>query len=60
MRNKDQLVALNVKIPKKFKDMMYKYVDSGLHKDISELTRDAIREKIKRDAPDFYLKMLQE
>ena len=52
--NKEKLTALNVKVPQNLKELMRKYVALDAHKDISELTRDALREKIKRDAPELY------
>jgi len=33
---------------------MKEYIDLDAHKDLSELTRDALREKIQRDAPELY------
>ena len=57
---KEKLVALNVKVPQTLKDLMRNYVALDAHKDISELTRDALREKIKRDAPELYSKLFKE
>jgi len=56
----EKLVSLNVKMPKTLKDLMRKYVDMDAHKDLSELTRDAIREKIQKDAPELYKQLFQE
>jgi len=56
---KKRMVQLNVRVPKKFKDLMIKYVEVGTHKDLSEFTRDAVREKIKRDAPNFFAEMIE-
>lgn len=50
----EKLVALNVRVPWQLKRLMRRYIELDAHKDLSELTRDAIREKIKRDAPDLY------
>jgi len=50
----EKLVQLNVRIPKTLKQLMREYVELNAHKDLSELTRDALREKIQRDAPNLY------
>ena len=57
---KEKLVALNVKVPQTLKDLMRNYVALDAHKDISELTRDALREKIKRDAPELYSELFKQ
>jgi Arc/MetJ-type ribon-helix-helix transcriptional regulator len=56
----EKLVQLNVRIPQRLKGLMKKYVEMDAHKDLSELTRDALREKIQRDAPELYNKLFQE
>jgi len=52
-----RLVALNVRIPRTLKQLMKEYIELDAHKDLSELTRDALREKIQRDAPVLYKKL---
>jgi hypothetical protein len=52
--DRENLVALNVRVPATLKELMKKYVALDAHKDLLELTRDALREKIKRDAPRLY------
>lgn len=56
---KKRMVQLNLRVPEKVKEVMQKYVAVGIHKDLSELTRDAIREKIKRDAPNFFRDLIE-
>lgn len=51
---KKKMVLLNVRVPQSLKEIMKEYVTIDAHKDLSELTRDALREKIKRDAPQLY------
>ena len=34
--------------------------NEGFPEDISELTRDALREKIRREAPDLYARLFRE
>lgn len=54
---KENMVPLSVRVPPSLKELAQKFVDLDAHKDISELTRDAIREKIKRDAPELYAQL---
>jgi len=55
----EKLVQLNVRIPRTLKQLMKEYIELDAHKDISELTRDALREKIQRDAPNLYKKRFE-
>jgi len=55
----EKLVALNVRVPRTLKKLMKEYIDLDSHKDLSELTRDALREKIYRDAPKLYKKQFE-
>ncbi len=50
----EKMVPLNVRVPLNLKKLMKEYVELDAHKDLSELTRDALREKIQRDAPHLY------
>ena len=50
----EKMVQLNVRLPQNLKRLMKEYIDLDAHKDLSELTRDALREKIRRDAPHLY------
>jgi Arc/MetJ-type ribon-helix-helix transcriptional regulator len=50
----EKMAQLNVRIPQNLKKLMKEYVELDAHKDLSELTRDAIREKIQKDAPHLY------
>ena len=54
------MVQLNVRVPKNLKKIMKKYIGLDAHKDLSELTRDALREKIQRDAPHLYKILFRE
>lgn len=53
------MVQLNVRVPQTLKKMMKEYIELNAHKDLSELTRDALREKIQKEAPDLYKKLFQ-
>lgn len=55
----EKLVALNVRVPKTLKKLIREFIELDAHKDISEFTRDALREKIQRDAPDLYYKLFK-
>jgi Arc/MetJ-type ribon-helix-helix transcriptional regulator len=55
----EKLVQLNVRIPRTLKKLMKEYIKLNAHKDISEFTRDALREKIQRDAPNLYQKQFE-
>jgi len=55
----ERLVQLNVRIPRNLKELMKEYIELDAHKDISEFTRDALREKIQRDAPSLYKKQFE-
>jgi len=50
----EKMVQLNVRVPQNLKKMMKEYIELDAHKDLSELTRDALRQKIQRDAPNLY------
>ena len=56
----EHMAQLNVRIPQNLKKLMKKYVELDAHKDLSELTRDAIREKIQKDAPHLYHNLFRE
>ena len=55
-----RMTWLNVRLPINLKELMKNYVALDAHKDISELTRDALREKIKRDAPELYAELFKQ
>lgn len=57
---KKELENLNVRVPKTLKDLMKKYVGRDLHTNLSEFTRDALREKITRDAPELARQLFTE
>ena len=51
---KKELPRLNVRVPARLKRLIKKYVQNGLHTNVSEFARDALREKLARDAPELY------
>lgn len=50
---------LNIRLPLNLKELMKRYVSLDTHNDLSEFTRDAIREKIHRDAPQLYAELFK-
>lgn len=56
----EKMVQLNIRVPQTLKKMMKKYIELDAHKDLSELARDALREKIQREAPDLYKNLFKQ
>lgn len=56
---KGKLVPLNVRVPRTLKRLIKDYIELNAHKDVSEFTRDALREKIRRDVPNLYKKLFE-
>ncbi|GAH57637.1 unnamed protein product [marine sediment metagenome] len=54
-----EMVNINVRITSTLKKLIEKYVDLDTHINLSDFARDAIREKIKRDAPWFLEEILR-
>ena len=57
---KKDLVNLNVRIPTTLKELIDKYIQCDMHTNASEFTRDALREKIQREAPELYARLFKE
>jgi Arc/MetJ-type ribon-helix-helix transcriptional regulator len=57
---KKEMETLNIRIPSTLKELIERYVALDCHVNISDFARDAIREKIKRDAPQFYKQIFRE
>jgi Arc/MetJ-type ribon-helix-helix transcriptional regulator len=53
-------VQISARIPTTLKELMQKYVAVDTHINESEFIRDAIREKIQREAPDLYRQLFRE
>ena len=54
-----ETVNVNVRITPTFKKIIEKYIDQDTYINISDFARDALREKIKRDAPWLIVDMLK-
>ena len=60
MVTKKELVNLNVRIPSTLKKLIAKYVEYDCHTNASDFTRDALREKLGRDAPELFKQLFIE
>lgn len=60
MRKKEYDVRISARIPRSLKQLMEEFVALDAHLNESDLIRDAIREKIQREAPELYAKLFQE
>jgi len=55
-----ETVNINVRVTPTLKNIIEKYIDQDTYINVSEFARDAFREKIRRDAPQFFEKMFRE
>ena len=55
----EQLQVISVKITKPFYETIKKFLELDAHVTLSDFVRDAIRDKIKNDAPWLYEEMLK-
>lgn len=56
----DETTVIGVRVPRSLSDMVNEYIAKDTHLNSSDFMRDAIREKIKRDAPELYKRMFGE
>jgi Arc/MetJ-type ribon-helix-helix transcriptional regulator len=56
---REEPVKISAWLPKTLKDLMDRYVARDAHLNASDLIRDAIREKIQREAPELYKQLFQ-
>lgn len=54
-----ETVNINIRVTPALKKIIERYIDTDTHLNVSEFARDALREKIKRDAPWFFEEMLR-
>jgi Arc/MetJ-type ribon-helix-helix transcriptional regulator len=59
-QQKKELVNLNVRIPETLRELIDKYIQCDCHTNASEFTRDALREKLAKDAPELYAQLFKE
>ena len=56
----NQAVVVGAKIPPAMKVVIDKFLTHDMHISISDFVGDAIREKIRRDAPQLYSELFQQ
>lgn len=56
---KKELVNINVAIPQTMKDLIETFVSMDTHTNLSEFVRDAIRQKLQKDAPHLYEQLFE-
>lgn len=59
-QQKKELVNLNVRIPETLRELIEQYLRCDCHTNVSEFTRDALREKLAKDAPELYAQLFRE
>jgi Arc/MetJ-type ribon-helix-helix transcriptional regulator len=59
MATKKETVNLNVRIPVTLKDLIARYIECDCHTNASDFTRDALREKLAKDAPNLYKQLFE-
>ncbi|MEM2385487.1 MAG: hypothetical protein QXO67_00750 [Candidatus Bathyarchaeia archaeon] len=57
-KTKTKVIA--TRVTKRFADLLQEYCQHDAHVNLADLIRDAIREKIQKDAPELYAKLFQE
>lgn len=60
MENTDHMTQVSFRIPKSLKDLVEKFVAQDCHVNPSDFFRDALREKIKNEAPELYAQLFKE
>jgi Arc/MetJ-type ribon-helix-helix transcriptional regulator len=53
-QQKKELVNLNIRIPITLKELIGRYIECDCHTNISDFARDALREKLAKDAPELF------
>ena len=60
MSTQKEEAAISARVPRTLKNLMKKFVSMDAHINESDFIRDAIREKIQRDAPHLYRELFLE
>lgn len=53
-------VRISARVPRTLKELMQQFIALDAHINESDLIRDAVREKIQREAPELYKQLFQE
>jgi len=56
---KQQNAVIAARIPQTLKQLVVKFIERDTHINESDFLRDAVREKIQRDAPDLFKQLFQ-
>lgn len=56
----EKSVHIVVRIPRPLRKLIEQHLKLDTHKDLSEFVRDALREKIWKEAPELYSKLFSE
>jgi Arc/MetJ-type ribon-helix-helix transcriptional regulator len=51
---------IGIVIPKTMRKLIEKHVESDMHLNLSDFVRDAIREKLQREAPELYKQLFKD
>lgn len=57
---KKESVAINVKIPITLRDIINEAIMRDCHTNLSDFTRDALRQKIEKDCPELYKQLFRQ
>jgi len=60
MRAKEKDVRISFRAPAKLRDLVKLFISLDTHMNESDFYRDAVREKIQREAPELYKKLFEE
>jgi len=55
MEKQESVIA--ARVPKTLKELIAEFIKQDTHMNESDFVRDAVREKIKRDAPQLYAQL---
>jgi Arc/MetJ-type ribon-helix-helix transcriptional regulator len=58
-QQKKEMENLNVRVPSTLKELIEKFVSLDCHTNISDFTRDALRQKLQKDAPQLYKQLFE-
>jgi len=57
---KEETTTITFRLPLTLRDLLKNYLSLDTHMNESDFLREAMREKIKRDAPRLYKKLFEE
>jgi len=60
METKKETDIIGVVVPKQMRKILQQHVERDMHLNLSDFVREAIREKLQREAPDLYRQLFKE